>query len=84
MARSDKLIQRFQSRPRDFTWSELVRLLGHLGYKEAKPGKTGGSRRRFVHPNAEPITLHEPHSGDEVQDYVISELLRTLKEEELI
>ncbi len=84
MTRSDKLMQRFQGRPRDFTWSELVRLLRYLGYMEAKPGKTGGSRRRFVHPHAEPITLHEPHAGNPVQDYVISELLRTLTEEELI
>ena len=46
MSRKDKLIDRFKSQPKDFTWDELVRLLGYLGYDEATGGKTGGSRRR--------------------------------------
>ena len=84
MARLDKLVRRFRSRPRDFTWQELVRLLGGLGYSEAKTGKGRGSRRRFIHPNAPAINLHEPHPGSIVKRYVIDELLRLLTEEELI
>ena len=84
MSRRDKLIARLKTRPRDFTWDELVRLLEGLGYAELKAGKTGGSRRRFVHPNAPAIALHMPHPGNIVRMYVVDELLRVLNEEGLI
>ena len=47
MAKIDKLIERLLLRPADFTWDELVNVLGYLGYKELKKGKTGGSRRNL-------------------------------------
>jgi predicted RNA binding protein YcfA (HicA-like mRNA interferase family) len=84
MSRRDKLIGRLKGRPRDFTWPELVRLLEGLGYIEAKAGKTGGSRRRFVHPTAPVIALHMPHPGNIVKIYVIDDVLRVLTEEGLI
>ncbi len=84
MARRDKLIERFKSRPRDLAWDELTRLLEGLGYSEAKRGRTGGSRRRFVHPAAPAISLHKPHPGDIVKMYVIDEGARVLTEEEMI
>ena len=47
MSRFDKLIARFKSRPKDFAWNELVRMLNAFGYSEVPTGKTGGSRRQF-------------------------------------
>lgn len=84
MGRRDKLIARIKGRPKDFTWDELVRLLEGLGYREAKAGKTGGSRRRFVHPTAPMIALHKPHPGNIVRMYVVDDLLRLLTEEDLL
>ena len=84
MSRRDKLIARLKSRPRNLSWDELVRLLGLLGYVESKAGKTGGSRRRFVHPNAPAIALHRPHPDNTVKAYIIDEVLRVLTEETLI
>lgn len=84
MSRRDKLIARLKSRPADFTWDELVRLLEGLGYREVRAGKTGGSRRRFVHSTAPVIALHKPHPGNIVKRYVIDELFRVLSEEKLI
>ena len=84
MSRRDKLIARLKSRPKDFTWEELTRLLEGLDYIEAKAGKTGGSRRRFVHPTAPVIALHKPHPGNIVKMYVIDDVLRVLTEEGLI
>ena len=84
MSRHDKLIARLKSRPKDLSWDELVRLLMALGYAEAKTGKTGGSRRRVVHPSAPAIALHRPHPDNTVKMYVIDELLRVLGEEGLI
>lgn len=84
MGRREKLIARFKGRPKDLTWEELVRVLEGLGYAEVKAGKTGGSRRRFLHPTAPVITLHKPHPGNIVKSYVIDDLLRVLTEEGLI
>ena len=83
-ARQEKLIERFRSRPRDFRWDELVRLLNSLGYEEVKTGRTGGSRRRFVHPTAPVLSLHEPHPGNIVKLYVIESILQVLLQESLI
>jgi len=84
MNRKKRLIARFKGRPKDFTWGELTRLLESLGYEMLKPGKTGGSRRRFVHPTASAISLHKPHPGNVVKGYVMDEVLRLLTEEGLI
>ena len=84
MSRHDKLVVRFRSRPRDFTWDELVRLLTGLGYREVPTGRTGGSRRRFVHDTAPTLALHKPHPGNIVKLYVIDEVTRVLRDEELI
>ena len=84
MARQEKLVRRFRGRPNDFTWQELVRLLEGLGYSEAGTGKSGGSRRRFIHPAAPAINLHKPHPGSVVKRYVIGDILRLLTEENLI
>jgi len=84
MGRKEKLLARLQQRPRDLTWNELTALLKSLGYKRRKTGKTGGSRRRFVHPTAPTITLHEPHPNNIVKKYVIDDILELLGKEGMI
>jgi len=84
LSRKEKLIKRLQARPRDFKWDELQRLLEGLGYELARHGKTGGSRRRFLHKTAATITLHKPHPGNIVKIYVIDDILSVLKQENLI
>ena len=84
MGRREKLVARLKGRPKDFTWDELVRLLDGLCYIEAATGKTGGSRRRFIHETAPTIALHKPHPGNIVKMYVIDDVLRILTEEDLI
>ena len=84
MSRQSKLIERFKSKPSDFKWNELERLLSALGYEPAKQGKTGGSRRRFVHPEAPIISLHKPHPGQILKRYQVEQILNTLTLEGLI
>ena len=84
MSRKEKLILRFQQRPNDFTWDELTSLLKHLGYQEIKSGKTGGSRRRFVHLSAATITLHKPHPQNILKRYAIDQVLDVLEQEKII
>lgn len=84
MSKHEKLLKRLQSKPKDFTWNELATLLGGLGYREVAGGKTGGSRRRFVHMTAPAIFVHKPHPGNVVKQYVIRDVLAVLKEGNLI
>jgi predicted RNA binding protein YcfA (HicA-like mRNA interferase family) len=84
MGRKEKLLARLQQRPKDFTWNELTSLLTGLGYVQRKTGRTGGSRRRFVHPIAATITLHKPHPDRIVKMYVINDVLELLRREEMI
>ncbi len=84
MSRKDKLLLRLQQRPKDFTWDELSVLLKSLGYKQAKSGRTGGSRRRFIHPTAATITLHKPHPNNIIKMYIIADILELLKKEGML
>ncbi len=84
MSRKDKLLARLKSRPKDFTWNELKALLKLLGYRKMKPGKSGGSRKRFIHESAQVISLHEPHPQNTLKRYVVNEILEILKKEGII
>lgn len=85
MTRKDKLIERLQQRPRDFTWDELVRLLLSLGFEQAKGSKTGGSRQRFVRVSSGVvISLHRPHPHHELKGYQIDQIIETLQSEGLL
>ncbi len=84
MSRKEKLIAKLQRRPSDFTWNELTSLLKSFGYSEVKTGKTGGSRRRFVHSNAATVTLHKPHPQNTLKRYAIDQLLDLLQQEDMI
>ena len=84
MERDDKLLERFRRRPRDFTWEELTTLLRRLGFRPVRPGRTAGSRRRFIHPDGCVISLHEPHPARILKRYQIDQVLETLAREGLI
>jgi len=47
MTKKDKLLERFLSMPKDFSYQELKTLLNSLGYEESNLGKTSGSRVLF-------------------------------------
>ncbi len=47
MSKKEKLIERFQSNPTDFTWSELESLLTFFGFTEIKKGKTAGKCLKY-------------------------------------
>ena len=78
MSKIDKLIERFKSQPRDFTWEELIKVLLHFGYIEMKKGKTGGSRRKFTNKNNDIINLHKPHPGSILKAYALKQILEHL------
>jgi predicted RNA binding protein YcfA (HicA-like mRNA interferase family) len=79
MSKQHKALQRLASRPTDFTWSEVVRLLTGLGYI-LESGS--GSRRRFLHLETHvPYHMHEPHPSGILKEYQVRDLLNFLREE---
>ena len=85
MGKSEKLIKRFLSKPKDFTYDELKRLLKSFGYEEAKTGKTSGSRVAFInHETKHIIRLHKPHPKPELKQYQLNDIEQELRERGLI
>jgi hypothetical protein len=80
MSRTEKLLQRLLSIPKDLAWEELVKILVQFGYEELKKGKTGGSRRKFADEKRNIIILHKPHPGNIVKEYTIKQVVAHLKE----
>jgi hypothetical protein len=77
MSRQGKLLAKLLNKQAGFTWSELVTLLGGLGYHQIEGD---GSRVKFDngHPQAM-INLHKPHPGNELKPYVKRQVLAHLK-----
>ena len=70
MSRQDKFLRRFLTRPADFRFDEMSRLLKGFGYEEIKSGKASGSRVAFINkPNGHIIRLHRPHPGNVMKRY---------------
>ena len=85
MSRKEKLIKRFLSKPKDFTFDELETMLGYLVYSQDSSGKTTGSSLKFVKPDsAKPIALHKPHPGNIIPEYQMKNLCIFLKGEGLL
>ena len=77
MTKSEKLLNRFLSRPKDFTYNELLGLLSNEGYKQQQ-----GSGSRVVFFNEElkhNIKLHKPHPGNVLKRYQIDLVIQELK-----
>ena len=83
MSTKDKLIERFKRQPKDFTWQELVRLLGLFGFEIDNKGKTSGSRTVFVKDDDE-IEVHKPHPSNIIKEYVMKKVLKFLVDKEYL
>lgn len=81
MSRSYNLIERFKSRPSDFKWSEMEKMLRGFGYSMANGS---GSRRTFSGAGLPKIKLHEPHPNPVVKKYVLDQVKELLEREALI
>lgn len=84
MSKREKLIQRFLSKPTDFSWGELKSLLEGFGYSLESGGKTGGSRVKFLHEQHPPVILHKPHPTPVLKRYQVEQITEFLKKEGLL
>lgn len=82
MTKAEKLLNRFLTRPKDFNYDELIRLLAGFGYKEQQ---RAGSRVVFSNERINHhIKLHKPHPGSILKRYQIDSIIQELKENGLI
>lgn len=84
MTKREKLLERFLTKPKDFTWDELTKILSIFGYEQISGGKTGGSRVRFISSDYPPIILHKPHPKLVLKRYQLEEIFNLLRQEGLI
>jgi len=85
MSKAEKLVKRLLSRPKDFTYNELRKLLDALGYEESQSGKTSGSRVAFIDLKTKHIIrLHKPHPSNELKQYQMDQVIEELKGRGLI
>jgi len=84
MGKKEKLLERLLLRPTNFTFSELVTLLGHFGFYIAKAGKTGGSRVSFTDGKRDYIRIHKPHPRNTLKPYQVDAIIAALNERRLI
>lgn len=82
VGRKEKLLSRFLSKPKDFSYNELKSLLNGFDYIEIKRGKSSGSRVAFIQEQTgHIIRLHKPHPHNVLKryqlDYLEEELKRT-------
>ena len=85
MGTKDKLIRRFLASPKDFTYDEVLRLFGILGYHESNKGGTSGSRVEFISKDGQSsYIMHKPHPSNIIKGYVMKQLHDFVKGNRLI
>jgi len=79
MAKSEKLLKRLLSSPKDFTFDELNTLLSGFGFKLSNAGGTSGSAVRFINKKTRQIIrLHKPHPSPVIKQYMIKLIINEL------
>ncbi|MBN2771362.1 MAG: type II toxin-antitoxin system HicA family toxin [Spirochaetes bacterium] len=80
MSKHEKLLNRFLTKPKNFTYIELKKLLSGFGYTEYNKGATSGSRVSFFNNETKHlISLHKPHPGQILKNYQITLIIEDLK-----
>jgi predicted RNA binding protein YcfA (HicA-like mRNA interferase family) len=80
MSKTEKLMARLLSNPKDFTYSELKRVLSVWGYEELQ----GTGSRVCFQSKTHKIKLHKPHPGNILKQYQIELIIEEIKKEGLI
>jgi hypothetical protein len=85
MARQRKLQKRFLSKPKDFTFEEMKKMMSGFGYRETKRGRTSGSRVVFFNRETQHIIrLHKPHPKNTLKRYQLDLIEEELRKREVL
>ena len=77
--KKEKLIKRFRTQPRDFTFEEVVALFQSFGFTLENKGTTSGSRVRFYNESDQnAYIMHKPHPNNIIKGYMMKEILNFL------
>lgn len=80
MSKTEKLIVRLLSQPKDFTYSELKTIFIFWGHEEVQ----GAGPRVCFQRKTHKMKLHKPHPGNIIKQYQIGLIIDELKKEGLI
>lgn len=81
MGRWKVIEERLKAYGKDISFSDVITLLEHYGYKMDNKGKSSGSRVRFTCEGHCDILLHRPHPQKEIKEYVVKDLHYILEQE---
>ena len=85
MGRKEKLIRRFLQLPKDFTFDEIITLLGYFDYRIDNKGTTSGSRVSFKNTKiGVSINIHKPHPSPVMKEWMMKQIYLHLKNNSLI
>ena len=80
MNKKDKLLKRFYSLPKDFTFDEIVSVFSCNGFHQENKGATSGSRVIFVNDiDGNSYIMHKPHPSNIIKGYVMKQVFTFLK-----
>ena len=83
MSKTQKLKDRLFSKPKDFTFDEMITLMKSLGFRLDNKGGTSGSAVMFINDDGLSFMLHRPHPGKIIKSYIIRELIKFIEENNL-
>lgn len=85
MGTREKLVERFKTQPKNFTFEELVRLFSLFGFEASSKGKTSGSRMEFINEEKSlSYGVHKPHPEKTIKNYVMKQVLDFLADNDFI
>lgn len=85
MSKREKLIDRFISMPKDFTFDEMIRLFAIFGFEVDNKGGTSGSRLALSNATQGlSYNMHRPHPDSNIKMYVMRQVAEFLLENGLI
>lgn len=80
MNKKDKLLKRFYSLPKDFTFDEMVNVFSFYGFHQENKGATSGSRVIFVNDiDGNSYIMHKPHPSNIIKGYIMKQVFTFLK-----
>ena len=79
MNKKDKLIKRFKTQPRDFTFDEVLTLFQGCGFELENKGSTSGSRVKFYNAkDGNSYIMLKPHPSNIIKGYMMRDILNFL------
>lgn len=85
MNKKEKLIKRFRTLPKDFTFEEVEALFNGCGFTLESKGATSGSRVKFYNEKDQnSYIMHKPHPSKIIKGYMMQDILNYLLKNDYI